>query len=324
MSRYLIVLLMTCVCVLAIEPKKRGTSMTPERLSADSYLQQGDTTFQTRDYAGAFKDYEQAVSAAREEFNRPIEVEALSQMARMKLLLNQTEDAKKYLAEAASRADDSDSMGWSRYLGVKGRVEWKSGQLDSARQTFEAMFDYCSLHDLWSRAVDAAHMAAIVAEAPPDQIEWSRKGIAIAESRGTENWLGPLWNNLAGIYFDMKQYDSALECYRTARDFHWRFSDERAKLVADYHIGMAYRFLGNYREAETWLRPVLAWAERLKDHEMIGQACEDLGEAAVGLGRKSEGIEYLRRACQEYLRAGYEKSAPEIWDNINRRIESLQ
>jgi len=298
--------------------------MTLDRQSADALLETGDTTFQQKDYAAAFMQYEKAAGAAREEFNRPVEVEALSQMARMRLLMNKMDDAKQYLAEAASRANDSDSMGWSRYLGVKGRVEWRTGDLKTARQTFETMFDYCSLHDLWSRAVDAAHMVAIVAETPEDQIEWSRKGIAIAEARETENWFGPLWNNLAGIYYDMKRYDSALECYRTAREYHWRFSDERAKLVADYHVGMAYRFLGNYKQAGSWLRPVLAWAERLQDHDIIGQACEDLGEAAIGLGRKDEGLAYLKRARDEYKLAGYDTSAPEIWENISKRIEQAR
>lgn len=324
MIRILSLLLLTAACAFAIEPKKKGDPMTLDRQSADVLLETGDTTFQKKDYATAFTQYEKAAGAAREEFNRPVEVEALCQMARMRLLINNLDDARKYLAEAASRADDSDSMGWSRYLGVKGRVEWKTGDLETAKQTFETMFDYCSLHDLWPRAVDAAHMVAIVAESPDEQIEWSRKGIAIAEARETESWLGPLWNNLAGIYFDMKSYDSALECYQTARQYHWRFSDERAKLVADYHVGMVYRFLGNYKEAGSWLRPVLAWAERLQDHDMIGQACEDLGEAAVGLGKKSEGLEYLKRARDEYKLAGYEKSAPEIWESVNKRLESLR
>jgi len=324
MSRLMLILLLTTACAFAIEPKKRGTPMTLDRQSADALLQMGDTTFQQKDYAAAFTQYEKAVNAAREEFNRPVEVEALSQMARMRLLMNKMDDARKYLAEAASRTNESDSMGWSRYLGVKGRVEWRTGDLKTARQTFETMFDYCSLYDLWSRAVDAAHMVAIVAESPEEQMEWSRKGISIAEARETENWLGPLWNNLAGIYYDMKKYDSALECYKTAREYHWRFSDERSKLVADYHVGMVYRYLGEFNVAGTWLRPVLAWAERLQDHDMIGQSCEDLGEAAIGLGRKDEGLAYLKRARDEYKLAGYATSAPEIWENISKRIEQAR
>lgn len=291
---------------------------------ADSLLKLGDTTFQQRDYVAAFDAYQQAFTAAKDEFNRPIEVEALSQMARMCLLLNRVDDGKLYLEEAKARANESDSMGWSRYLGVKGRFQWKANQLDFASETFQEMYDYCSRHELWSRAVDAAHMVAIVSVEPKEQIEWGRKGIAIAESRETENWLGPLWNNLAGTYFDLKQYDSALECYLTARDYHWRFSDERAKLVADYHVGMTYRLLSKYEDALRWLRPVLAWAERLEDHDMIGQSCEDLGEAEIALGNKSHGLTYLKRTREEYKIAGYEQSAPDIWQNINARITQLE
>ena len=167
-------------------------------------------------------------------------------------------------------------------------------------------------------------MVAIVAERTEDQIEWSKKGIAIAEARETGNWLGPLWNNLAGIYYEIKQFDSALECYKNARDFHWRFSDERAKLVADYHIGMTLRHLERHGEAASWLRPVLSWAERLDDHDMIGQACEDLGEAYIGVGKKAEGIELLKRAREQYKIVGYDKSAPDIWDGITKRLEGLK
>jgi len=316
--------LLAIALLLAVELKVRGTTMTSEDLTAASLLQEGDTAFQSRDYERALIIYQKAVTSAKEEFNRPVEVEGLSQVARMMLLTNRVESGKVYLEEARQRANQSDSMGWSRYLGVRGRFEWKEGSLKAARATFEEMYDYCSTSQLWARAVDAAHMVAIVSEQPEEQIAWGKKGIGIAEARETMQWLGPLWNNLAGSYFETKEYDSALECYLKARDYHWRFSDERAKLVADYHIGMTYRVLREYEEARKWLRPVLAWAERLEDHDMIGQSCEDLGEAEIGLGNRPNGLALVKRARDEYKIAGYEQNAPDIWNNINSRIIALE
>ncbi len=86
---------------------------------------------------------------------------------------------------------------------------------------------------------------------------------------------------------------------------------------------MTYRVAGDLKSAGQWLRPVLAWAERLGDHSVIGQACEELGEIAVAQGRKSEGLAMLERAREEYKKAGFNESWPEVWENINKRLQKL-
>ena len=108
-----------------------------------------------------------------------------------------------------------------------------------------------------------------------------------------------------------------------ARDFHWRFWHEIAKLFADYHVGMTFRLLGKFAESKQWLRPVLAWAERLNHHSAIAQALHDLGEIDVALGNKESGLAYLRRARDEYKEAGCETNGQDIWKSINDRIAEL-
>ena len=298
--------------------------MTDSAKSSVDILKQADSLFQDRDVEAAFAAYDKAHQKAREEFNRPVEVEALAQMARLSLINGDSEQGEDWLDKARERADKSDPLGWSRFLGVEGRFEWKAGNIQAARETFEQMFEYCSAKSLWGRAVDAAHMVAIVAESREDQIKWSHAGIEMAEAHGSNQWLGPLWNNLAGIYYDNKQYDSCLACYHKARDYHWQFSGETEKLFADYHVGMVYRLKGEFEKAESWLRPVLAWAERLKNHSAIGQTCEDLGEIELSRGNSSLGILFLKRAKEEYQKNGFDKSWPEIWDNINQRLKQVE
>lgn len=308
----------------AVEVRKEGASMSQEQeYTADSLLQQADEVFQSRDYAAAREAYIQVVERARQQFNRSVETEALAQVARTTLLIGKKDEGRDWLNQAAAKATDDDPMGWSRYLGVRGRFEWQDGDLVKARQTFDEMYVYCNTNALWGRSVDAAHMIAIVAEDPQEQIEWGRRGIEAAESGGVESWLGPLWNNLAGTYYELKQYDSALACYLKAREYHWQYSGESGKLFADYHVGMTYRLLGDLDKAGQWLRPVLAWAERLGNHSAIGQACEDLGEIEIARGNKSKGLEMLRRARDEYKTAGFDQSWQDIWDNINDRIKTV-
>jgi tetratricopeptide (TPR) repeat protein len=186
------------------------------------------------------------------------------------------------------------------------------------------MYTYCNVNALFGRAVDAAHMVAIVSQDLNEQIEWAQKGIKTAEASESESWLGPLWNNLGVTYHEHKMHDSALSAFEKAREYHWRFSGEVAKLFADYHVGMTYRLLGKLDQAGQWLRPVLAWAERIENHSAIGQASEDLGEIEIALGNKSEGLKYLKRARDEYKAAGFDKSWDEIWSSINKRIAELE
>lgn len=290
----------------------------------DELLKTADLSFQNREIEQALVQYQQAVKVAKEEFNRPVEVESLAQIARMLLILGKYEDGGKYLEDAAARAESEDIMGWSRYLGVKGRFEWKADQLGPARFTFAEMFEFCTSNELWSRAIDAANMMAIVSEDTASQLQWSKRGIELAENSGVESWLGPLWNNLATSYFDQKNYAEALESFLKARDYHWRFSPETAKLVADYHIGMTYRFLGQYDHARKWLRPVLAWAERLENHSVIAQSLEDLAECDLAQGYAVRGLDLLQRAREEYELDGTPKHSPALWKAICARIEKLQ
>lgn len=307
----------------SIDIKHIGATMT-EHNKADSLLSAADTLFQQNNIDDAFTLYSEAYESARKEFNRSIEVEALSQMARMKLRKEEKEGGRQYLTQAQDRATETDPLGYSRFLGVKGRFEWLDDSLELARKTFTEMHDYCHANALWGRVIDAANMMAIVSETPEEQIEWSRKGIETAEATETEDLLGALWNNLAGTYYDIKDFENALECYKKSREYHWRFSGEVAKLFADYHIGMTYRLLGKYDDAGKWLRPVLAWAERIENHSAIGQACEDLGEIAFAQEHKTDALKYLKRARDEYKLAGFDTSWSEIWENINARIKAVE
>jgi tetratricopeptide (TPR) repeat protein len=324
-ARLIFLALILCGSLAAVETREKGADMSdnPEA-NADSLLAEADGSFQAREYQTALEQYARVIEVARADFNRPVETEALAQVARVNLIQGDKEEGRKFLGEAAQRASDSDPMGWSRYLGVRGRFEWQDDDLVKARATFDTMYVYCNTNGLWGRVVDAANMMAIVAEKVEEQIEWSKRGIEAAESGGVESWLGPLWNNLGATYSDTKQFDSALSAFLKAREYHWQFSGEAAKLYADYHVGMTYRHLGQFDKAAQWLRPVLAWAERLEDHSAIGQACEDLGEVAIGTGNREKGLALLKKARDEYKKAGFDQSWKEVWSNINSRIDQLE
>lgn len=311
-------LLVTSVVAIDIEPKEGS------KMEAKQALEQADSLFTSRSYDSALAHYTEAAELGHDQADPAVEVEALAQMARISLIQGNVKRGQDLLKQAEARASESEPLGWSRYLGVRGRFEWQGGDLASARETFQALLRYCDVNALWNRAVDAANMMVIVSVTPEQQIEWSKRGIELAEDYEVTVWLGPLWNNLAATYYDTEKYDSALTAYLKAREYHWQHSGEMGKLWADYSVGMTYRKLGEYEKAASWLRPVLAWAERVGDHGAIGQACEDLGEVALATGNKEEGVAYLKRAREQYQKAGYDESWPQVWQHINERLDDVQ
>lgn len=293
-------------------------------------LQQGDALFQQRKYAEAQTLYQQAVEAARAAKNSEVLAESLAQAARCCLIQEQKEAGRPWLEQARAAAGEDRPLGWSRYLGVRGRFEWKDGKLAEATATFTAMYDYCRAHKLHDRAVDAAHMVALTA--PPDQqIVWAHKGIEAATEAGQDGWLGPLWNNLGATLEDLGKFPESLAAYEQARHYHWKVGDEQAKLIADWAVGHAHRLNGNLDRATQWLRPVLAWAERRHAEspdpergEWIGLSCRELGEIAVARQRPADALPLIERA-EEFLRAA---KMPE-WDaagfgKITARLAELK
>jgi tetratricopeptide (TPR) repeat protein len=290
--------------------------------SPDPSLAETDSLFQQREYERSRGLYEKVAQLTEKSGDVSSQTEALSQVARCYLIAGDSAAARQWLEQAKTLASPKLPLGWSRYLGVKGRLEWKSGDLNAAKQTFKDQFAYCCANKLTSRAIDAVHMIAIVGSSD-EQVEWGMKGIAEAEAAGEYRWLGPLWNNLAITYSDQKDYQKSYEAFLKAREYHWRYGDEIGKLYADYQIGWVLRMKGDFDEALKWLRPSLAWAERLEFYDVMAQATEDMGEILITGGDKSKGLEYLQRSRDYFKKAGYEQTGQEILTKLTARITEL-
>lgn len=305
------------------------TSKGREKTPAEKLLAQGDELFQGRNYAQAGEIYKLAVIAAEREMVRGIQGEALAQVARSYLIRGKKEEGRPWLKRAQEVVSDQMPKAWSRYLGVRGRFEWKDGELEDATATFKEMYDYCLRYDLYNRAVDAAHMVAITAP-QEEQIVWAEKGIAAAEEGGIEGWLGPLWNNLGWTYEELGRYQESLEALIKAREYHWKLGTEHNKLVADWSVGHAYRKLERFDEALNWIRPVLAWAERRyaadpspDAAEWVGNSHRELGEIAIARGEPAEGLAHLRKAREKLEEAGMAEWAAEDFQRLRDQIAEI-
>ncbi len=289
----------------------------------DEYLAEADSAFNADKYVASRKLYERALAEAKTISDNSGATEALAMIARTHLIMNEPDSASAWLRQAGKIADDHEPRGWSRYQAVKGRYLWQKKQLDEATKLFKNLYDYCVKNELAERAVDAAHMVAITGS-PQEQVEWGKKGIAQAETGHIDRWLGPLWNNLGATYEDMKDYDSALAAYKTAREYHYKYGTPRNKVIADYAVGHILVKLGRYNDAGEWLRPVLTQCEKAQDHEFVGLACRDLGDIGYASGNYDEALELYVRAKALLEEVNMDEWDPQGFRDLLDRIDETR
>lgn len=295
-------------------------------LRADSnmleLLAQGDKKFDERLPNEAATLYQQAFDAAQSANDISTQIEALSQLARCRLTQNDFVGCREWLAKATAIASDK-YPGWARYLGVKGRLEWREDRNEAATVIFKQMYEFAKAKGLVDRYLDATRMIAITGTTA-EQLEWGLRGAQEAEATGHLEMLPSLYNNLASTYSEQKDYGKSYDYYLKAREYHWRFSGETGKLYADYQVGWILTMLGRYDEALTWLRPSLAWAERLGNDDVQGQACSDFADIAVARGDRIEAAKMYRRALEHFVKAGYEESDPDLLAKVKAKLAGVE
>jgi tetratricopeptide (TPR) repeat protein len=305
-----------------------GTGNTPKTENktmskAQNLLVKADSIFKSGKYAESRGIYQQALKEAESANNNSDQTEALSMIARSYLILDDKETGYDWINKAEAKANNDEELGWSRYLGVKGRFLWQDKKNDEATLMFQDMYNYCSERKLHERAIDAAHMVAI-AGTSEQQIEWGKKGIKEAEEGNIGSWLGPLWNNLGWTYEDTKQYDSSLAAYLKARDYHYQHGTDRNKVIADWAVGHAYVNLKDYENADKWMRPLLAKFEEMEDGEFTGFTCRELGEIELANNNYQAAHDMFDRSEKLLKEAGMDEWDADGYKKIVDRMEETK
>lgn len=305
---------------------------------SEKFLEQADSLFKEHNIDEALDIYLEAIKAARTESDNRVLTEAYSQVARCYLKRDRKEEGRTWLQKAKEIASEDDPPGWSRYLGVRGRFEWKdaaettgilSPETDRASNTFKKMYDYCLRHDLYERAIDAANMVSITAR-KDERVAWALKGIDAAEKGNLEGWLAPLWNNLGWAYDDIGEYEKSLKALEKARVYHYKMGKELPMLIADWSVGHALRMTGQIDSAETVLRHVQRWAfirkgeeKSPENAEWVGFANLELAEIALIKGDKDSAKGLFKSAYSNLYQAKMNEWDPKKLEEIQQRIKEI-
>ena len=302
-------------------------------------VKQGDELFNDNKQSEALEIYQAAADSALAEKDNASLVEAYSQVARCYLSMDEKEEGRPWLAKAEAAATDSEPLGWTRYLGVKGRYLWKDAAekqgedapvVEEAAKIFSGLYDYARAHQLYNSAVDAANMMSIVAQ-PEERIEWGLKGIKAAEEGGLESWMAPLWNNLGWNYSDLGRYDESLEALKKARRYHYKKGLEKPMLISDWSVAYALRMDGQPDSSIAWCMRIVPWAKDLYDEdptpenaEWLGKCYQVLAEASLDKGNDRRAIAGFRSAQIYFDKTDMRNRDDKEYNELLEKIKQLE
>ena len=221
--------------------------------------------------------------------------EVLTQLARVCGLRGDFGAGEALLDEAASLADTNPIV-VARVDLERGRLRRSGGDPVAARPLFESAFALALEAHQHFIAADAAHMVALVAADRADVVEWTQRGLALAElHEDASYWLGPLLNNLGWEHYEAGELEPALDAFERALRARERdTANAGAVEIARYAVGKTLRGLGRSDEAIPLLEQAAAWAEA--EGAPDGWFHEELAEEYAAVGRDDDARQQARLA----------------------------
>jgi tetratricopeptide (TPR) repeat protein len=229
------------------------------------------------------------------ETTDPGRAEALTQLARVEGLRGRFVEADRLVDEAESLAG-LDVAAQVRIRLERGRLRRSSGDAVAALPLFESAFELAADGGEAFLAADAAHMVALVVPHREGMLEWTRRGIDLAEAEpDAAYWLGPLYNNLGWEHYEAGDYERALDAFERALRARERDPERSHEIeIARYSVAKTLRALGRPKEAVALLEQAVAWTKEAGRPD--GYFHEELAEAHAALGRDEVAREHARLA----------------------------
>lgn len=233
----------------------------------------------------------------------------MTQIARTLGLQQKFEAAHALLDTVEPWLTEAPTVSRVRYLLERGRIYNSSGHPDMAKPLFLNAWEHATENNEDYYAIDAIHMLQIV-EPSENQLEWAHKAMELVENTADERakkWLGPLYNNTGWTYFDLEEYDKALELFEKSLVWREAREDAQGTIIAKWCIARNYRAMGRTKDAlEAQISLENEVTEKGLDQD--GYIFEEIGECLFELGCADEAKEYFGLAygllsIDEWLKA---------------------
>lgn len=239
-------------------------------------------------------------------------LQLLTQIARTLGLQMKFEDAHKVLDEVEPQLSADMVLPKIRYYLERGRTFNSSKKFNEAEEMFIKAYELAleSNEDFYT--VDAAHMLGIVKKGE-ESLKWNKTAIDIAEKSAdprANGWLGSLYNNTGWTYFDMNEFNKALDIFEKNVVWHTNKGSKNPLIIAKWCVAKTLRVQGKVDDALSRQISLLKEAEDMGINDN-GYTFEELGECYLLKGNKEESAKNFRKAYDELSKdiwlAEYEK-----------------
>ena len=211
--------------------------------------------------------------------------ELMTQIAR-------TQGLQQKFAEAHATLDEVESLLKPGMATVKvrsrlerGRVLNSSGKPKESVPMFLEALGLARKERLENYAIDAVHMLGIV-EKGRESLGWNTEAIAMAEAATdpkARRWLGPLYNNTAWTYYDLREYGEALKLFERDIEFRKQGGNNIEVGIARWSAAKMLRHLGRIEESLKLQMDLLN---------------EEIAECLLSLSRPAEAAPHFARAWE--------------------------
>lgn len=263
-----------------------------------------------------------------------LKIELLSQIARAQGLQSKFIEAEATLVECGAflenNAEACHIRAKIRFLLERGRILYLAKTPARAHALLLESWTLATKSHEDFLAIDAAQMIALI-ESPKDQKNWTLKALDLAENSTeprAKQWLGALYSSLGWHYYELRQYDKALELFNKAL---FRLEGElntslsksiedatlmKRIVMAKWAVGKTYRVQGKLADALKIQEEL--FAELSRSGSKDGFVYEEMAECLTSLKRANE--------AELYFEFAYAELSKDEWltDNKPDRIKRLK
>ena len=159
-----------------------------------------------------------------------------------------------------------------RLLLERGRVFHQMRRMTEALPWMLASYEQSRANGLDYHAVNAAHMTAIVSDAPIEKIRWNQLALQVVEASTearTQAWGIVLHNNIGQAYIAAGRFEDALAAFQECHRLATQQGNALVERGARWGIARAQRSLGARAEALAMQRQLLDEYEKLEREDAM-------------------------------------------------------
>jgi len=265
-----------------------------------------DKLWDYNDPAGTEIKFREILDEVKSSNDNSAYLQLQTQIARTLGLQMKFDEAHSLLDEVKDNLTEDSGIEKVRYLLERGRVFNSSNQKEKSRDLFLKAYELSKQIREDGYAVDAAHMMAII-ESHGEALKWNETALKDAEEsddQRAKGWLGSLYNNIGWTYFDMKDYEKALNIFEKCRQWHEENKKGYGLAIAKWSVAKTLRMLGKTDEAMEMQLLLLNDINEGKA-ENDGYVFEELMECCLIKNEKEKAKEYAGKA--------YDILSQDIW-----------